>query len=306
LRETKYLWRTTDGEVLYDGVTMLQILVETVKPSIRAGVADLKEKLRHSKLATFGYDVTKLTDKMESTYKEIIKQGQSHEDYLLDLFRALSTGNNEVFQRFISDEEGKYECGTDISPDELIQLATTRFNNMVAKKTWKTGESKDAKITALTTQLSNLEKKFGDKSNGKKSTKGNNESSSDAKKSGGRFDIDSWRLTKSLGASCEKEGKTWYWCHHQHNEGKGMYVTHKPDDHVSWKDKKKDKKTDSSSSNSKSNSSAKSSNGSTKKSLSLSDNLKATLVTKFKCSKEEAAAVWKQCCKEADDDSSVN
>ena len=39
-------------------------------------------------------------------------------------------------------------------------------------------------------------------------------------------------MKKTFGDSVEKSGKTWFWCPHQHNDGKGMYVTHKPEEHT--------------------------------------------------------------------------
>ena len=48
LKENMYLWKTSSGRTFYDGPTMLQILIETVKPSLRTGIADLKDKLRGS------------------------------------------------------------------------------------------------------------------------------------------------------------------------------------------------------------------------------------------------------------------
>ena len=42
--------------------------------------------------------------------------------------------------------------------------------------------------------------------------------------------IDEWRKTKSHGESIYKDGKMYYWCE-QHQEGKGLYVTHHPKDH---------------------------------------------------------------------------
>lgn len=284
LRESMYLWRTSTGEILYDGVTMLQLLVEIVKPSLRAGVADLKEKLRHSKLSTFGYDVTKMLDKMETTYQEITANEQTHEDYILDLFRALLTGKNEIFHRFIQDKEGEYDCGLDITPDTLITLATTRYNNMVAKSKWKTTESKDAKIVALTTKLDDLEKKFKEKKAG---GSGGGKSGGGTSSGKSRFDIPEWRLKKTLGTTVEKDGKTYHWCSKQHNKGKGMYVTHAEKDHVAWQEKK-------SSNDSSSNSNSSSKSTSDKKSLALSDSLKAAMVTKFKCSKEEATKLWSE------------
>ena len=43
---------------------------------------------------------------------------------------------------------------------------------------------------------------------------------------------DEWQITNK-GESIEHEGKTWWWCP-RHREGKGMYVTHKPEDHDTW------------------------------------------------------------------------
>ena len=40
--------------------------------------------------------------------------------------------------------------------------------------------------------------------------------------------------TKKVGDSIEKEGKTWWWCP-DHNQGKGLYVRHKPANHHKWK-----------------------------------------------------------------------
>ena len=205
LKENMYLWKTSSGRTFYDGPTMLQILIETVKPSLRTGIADLKDKLRGSKLSTFKYNVKKMTDKMQGTYNEILKHGQTHEDFILDLFCALLTCKNDVFHGFITQEQDKYETGEDIIPGTLIKDSVTKYNNMITKNQWNAGESKDAKIVALTTQLKQLEKKFDGKKFPPKV--GNTSKGSET---GSRFTLDKWRLTKSAGSSTECDGKTWY------------------------------------------------------------------------------------------------
>jgi hypothetical protein len=161
---------------------------------------------------------------------------------------------------------------------------------MVAKKTWKQSvDTKDSKITALTTKLNELEKRSQSSNNNQIGSGG----SGGIGGSGGsskRFDIPEWRLTKTLGPTVEKDGHTWHWCSKQHNEGKGMYVTHKEVDHVAWipKSEKGDKTSTSTTSTNQSD-----------KSLTLSNTLKAAMVTKFKCSKDEATKLWADCCKES-------
>ena len=41
----KYTWKDSDGAQLYDGPTMLQILVQTINPSTMVGISTLKDKL---------------------------------------------------------------------------------------------------------------------------------------------------------------------------------------------------------------------------------------------------------------------
>ena len=135
--------------------------------------------------------------------------------------------------------------------------------------------TKGTKLVALATELQALKKQVhSSQSNGGKSSNG----SGKEKKT---FTIDELRLKKSHGEKVEKDGKTWYWCHHQHNDGKGMYVAHHPDTHTEWYKNRKKSKEAKKSGDSKS--------GGTGKSLQVNDKLIATMVAKFKCLDTEAA-----------------
>ena len=160
MKEELYLWENNNGEKFYDGPTMLQICIEKVNPSTRVGVSQLKESLRSIKAATFGHNVRDLTDKMDSTYRDIIQRGSTHDDYVMDLFNALLTCKNSIFNAYIQREKDKWDTGMDIDPDSLISDAVTKYNNMVAKKEWKQVEAPNSKIAALTTQLNELQEKF--------------------------------------------------------------------------------------------------------------------------------------------------
>ena len=49
-----------------------------------------------------------------------------------------------------------------------------------------------------------------------------------------------WKMTKK-GETIEHEGYILHWCkHHAHTEGlwDGLYVSHKPENHESWKEEK--------------------------------------------------------------------
>ena len=47
-----------------------------------------------------------------------------------------------------------------------------------------------------------------------------------------KFETPEWQITKK-GDKIQQDGKTWGWCPN-HNNGKGMYVRHKPENHEKW------------------------------------------------------------------------
>lgn len=71
-----------------------------------------------------------------------------------------------------------------------------------------------------------------------------------------------------------------------------MYVTHKEEDHVDWQDRKRSGT--SGKSVSKGDDSSNKSDTSTNKSMTLSENLKAAMVSKFKCSSGDAMKLWSE------------
>jgi hypothetical protein len=280
LKESLYLWKSSTGEFFYDGGTMLQILVEKVNPTTRVGVVNLKDKIRNCKLANFGHNVRDMLDNIISLNDEIEERGFTHDDLVYDIFQALLSGNNEAFSSFVQRKKDDWDIGNDMTSDEIVTSAVQKYNNMVMQKTWKQTESKNAKIVALTTQVQNLEKKLNS-GDYKKSSGGN--SNHDNKKSS-KLNVAEWRLTKTFGNSVVKDDKTWHWCSKQHNKGKGMYVTHKEEDHTPWQERKKNDQSKKSNSNN--------SQGGSNKSMTLSDNLKAAMVSKFKCTEDDAAKLW--------------
>ena len=284
----KYTWKDSDGAQLYDGPTMLQILVQTINPSTMVGISTLKDKIRSITLPGFHHNVVDMFSHQSRIYNEILQLGKTHDDLMYDTFKSLSTTNNEEFEMFVKDLKGKWETDTNeesaLTHDELVEKCTAKYNNLVDQKAWNTNNTKNAKLVALATQVKTLEQKLADSTNN--STSNRNTGGPNKSNRNGKFGgpLPAWRLTKSLGDKTERDGLTWYWCHHQHNNGKGMYVTHKPEDHTSWLERKNKSKENRN--KSKSGTQAPNDN-----SLQLQDKLKAALVTKFKCSESEATTL---------------
>jgi hypothetical protein len=278
LRKKDFTWiNTTTGEVHFDGATLLFILFLTINPSTRVGVSGLKQLISKATLAAFGHNVIDMLNDMASNYARILELGGSHEDYLLHLFAALLTTNNEIFQQFIQAEKNRWELGEDYLADTLIDKATTKYNNMTSDNQWKSNETKDAKIMALSTQLAALEKAFV-------STKSSFTSKSDDDKTGvpGARNVQKWRAVKNKGEKCEVDGLTWWWCPKHKLEGSfdGLYVRHHPNDHVDWQKRKDDRKK-------QQQGLSEGGRNNVPQKLSMSDKLKTALMTKYDFSETE-------------------
>ena len=279
LKKSQFLWKDDSGEEFYDGVTMLQILVTQVKPTTNVGVYGLKTKIRNCKLSNFGHNVHEMIDTIEDYVQQISDQNGSYDDLMYDTLNALLTTKNDEFRSFIRGEKDKFDIGDELQFNDLTSRAKAKYNNLVLGSKWKENAG-DSKIVALATQVEQLKKELGAARN---SSKNENKNTSKV-----TLNVAEWRKTKSHGDSVNKDGKQWWWCPHQHNHGKGMYVTHPPDKHVSWKEKKLNNKDNDKDSKKDAN----------KKTMTLSDNLKAAMVSKFKCSLNDAEELWKSVCKD--------
>ena len=291
-KSSKYTWAGQDDEEM-DGPTILWILMQTCNPSTRVGVSELKEELRSATSAKFNHDIQKLTDFMSSKYREIKEKGQKHEDIILDVFNAFKTVPNPDFAAHVRDERKHWELGGEKDVDQIISEALTIYNNAITANRWQTTDPKDAKIIALTTQVQKLvEMQTPLVANATQATNQNRNPS--------RFqftEIAAWRMKKGP-EKLEKDGKTWFWCPHHKIEGQydGLYVTHKPEDHDAWLQRKNDRlaKRRRAKDNQKDSDEGKQSHEDGSKKLIISDSLKAALMTHMDVSPEQIDALVKE------------
>ena len=105
----------------------------------------------------------------------------------------------------------------------------------------------------------------------------------------------------------ERDGKTWYWCdkHKYNNKGVitlGMYVTHKPDGHDAWMERRNKGRKGGAAASTGNNSAGKPtttpsvSNDSSALKLSLSKSLQAALVTTAGITEDQFKKIWADAC----------
>ena len=240
LQADKFAFHGADGEVKYDGATMLFLIFQKIDPSTVVGLDAVLTKLERAKLGDHSNDVDTMLQMMENHYRTLKENGRAPENYRRLLLDALATGPNDTFNKFIQRIEDDVESGigshSAITSDTLITAARTKFNNMDSKDLWDKVDPRDAKIMALATMVESLQKS----------------GTSGAAKAGTALVVDAnqawqakttndeyidglarWRI-KNVGPSKELGGKTYYWCPHHVKPGKwdGMYVLHRPEDHT--------------------------------------------------------------------------
>ena len=287
------------GDEEVDGPTILWILLQICNPSTMVGVVELKDDLRKAMSLKFQHNVKQLTDYMSSKFRNIQEKGQTHEDYILDLFNALAKVPNSDFAVHVCDERRTWELGADKSSEEFIAKVVTIYNNAVSAARWEEKNPKDAKILALTTKVDELleqQQKWVALATWQK--QGNQNRSYGAQTHDKIQAIADWRMKKNS-ESLEKEGKTWYWCpkHVVPDKYVGLYVEHKPEDHEEWKKRREAWRSRTPDSKKGADNDKKESES---KKLVLSYTLKAALITRCDLTGAQADALLKEVQDELD------
>ena len=195
-----------------------------------------------------------------------------------------------------------------VTSQELMNDASAYFVNLKNTGSWKIELSRSSQIVALTTQLTELKTEFDKLSASKGPPK-----LDDNRPAGGpaKYIFELWRLEKVDNKNehnmVERDGKTWYWCdkHKYNNKGvitHGMYVTHKPDGHDAWMERRNKGRKGGAAASTGNNSAGKPtttpsvSNDSSASKLSLSKLLQAALVTTAGITEDQFKKIWADAC----------
>ena len=281
-----YEWRNlSTGELQQDGATMLKILMDILKPSLKIGLKEYKNVLKNANGKKYQNNVIEMLDVMEAAYDEItVTHGKTYDSYMEDLFSSLKTFPNRLFTDYVIRIEDDWEADNtnDLDDiDELILKVRTKFNNMVNSEKWDYVDPADAKIMALTTSLDDVKKQLEEE-------KAKNTTSKD-KKQNPPFDE---RRCKFAGDKITLDGVQYDWCnkgHKSHASPDGMYMP-AGHNHDQWLENRKQRGYTRNRSNTSSTSSSAVRGAAANKKMILAEKMQAALVTKCGFSNDEAEA----------------
>lgn len=292
----KDLFMFTDqasGEVHFDGPTMLKLILTQVNPDTIIGMDQLKAQLETMKLHEHGNDVAKMLTSMQSIFNTLKENGHEPDSYHRYIYTTLISGPNANFnafmQRIIDNIQSGNSYHKDISADNLIVTARTKYNNTIADKSWGKVDPRDAKIMALTTALEEIRTAAPTNS-------GKSVNATDAGVKNKFAALEEWRK-KFDGDEKVVSGRTFYWCkHHKGKDYDSLYVSsHCPAQHDAWSKDKRASRNDRCLPKDATRNSAKSDAGnsaSNKSKLGLTDKLKQVLMTNACMSKEDVEKLY--------------
>ena len=163
--ENFFAWHDSNGDMFFDGVMMLYLVMVECNPETKVGVQVLRDKISNTKSAMFDHDAPRMMEHIASAMILITDQGETHDNPMKDYFNALLTVPNTEFHQYFSLEMMGWQGGTKVyAYEDLAEMAKTIYNNVVTTGTWDAVDSKDARIMALTTQLEVLSKSTSPKS----------------------------------------------------------------------------------------------------------------------------------------------
>ncbi len=146
----------TNSKYNYNGPTILHILMVSVNPNTRVGIAGFKGKIRVAKMGLFNHNVKDLLTDIALNHNLIVKQGFTHNNVIMDTFNTLLTSKNVEINAYIQHHKDAWEEGKSFTLDGILVNTINNCNNMVHKKLWNKADPKNGKLLALTTELEDL------------------------------------------------------------------------------------------------------------------------------------------------------
>jgi len=180
-----------------NGLLLLKVIVQKSHIDTRATVTVIRTRLSSldAKIADFSDDIVEFNKYVKTQRTNLEARGEKTLDLLVNLFKGYKSVADQAFVRYIETKEDEYNEGKDFSPEELMEIAETKYKTLLEVGHWKQPSSQDRKIVALTAQIKQLETANKQVA---KDWKKSDAAASTSKKSdgkGGNGSNDKWYLT---------------------------------------------------------------------------------------------------------------
>ena len=235
-----------DDKTFNDGPTLLKLIQDKARgKAIRQQMKNTREAIKSLSLKEHKWNITSFNKKLESLLTTLKNNEEQFlaKDILDVVVNNYKLVKHQDFSQMVSMETLAAEkADRDINYEELMALGDAKFQSLVNQGIWGKRTAQEDQILALQTQFKALQSQQDQDSNkGTPSTPGtptqptgNGKSRDDKKSNYAEWQFKNPDKKKTVKKTIKVKGVetevTYYWCPH-HNQNKGMWVRHKPEDY---------------------------------------------------------------------------
>ena len=117
---------------IQSGPALLKVIIRESLLDTNATVRNIRQQLSSldTYLPTIGHDISKMNMHVKELIQKLTARGQTTQDLLVNLFKGYSAASDDVFTRYIEKKEEEYDDGTNITPNEHMQLAANKYKTL--------------------------------------------------------------------------------------------------------------------------------------------------------------------------------
>ena len=178
-------------------------------------------------MKAFNDNVDEFNQYVSAQVEDLAAGGQTSDDLLVYLFRSYLVVKDNSFRAYMQRKKELYDerGNVPMPPEELMDLALTKYLQLKQEGTWKAKSKEEEQIIALTAKLKeaqdtlhSLKSASSDKPNSGSSNSGNSGKKKDKKKDKDNKGISAWKKVRPKGGegTLERNGKKYKWCDHHH------------------------------------------------------------------------------------------
>ena len=157
LQQHKFAFTDITGMKIYDGPTMLKVLLEEIDPTASVNVELHRQAIEGPKIQEHKGNVIEMCKSIERHFQAIVENGHAYdaETYRRHILDALLSGPNVDFNTRMksikSEVDVEYGYNANVAPATLLMYAKQLYTNISRHNEWSKVDPWDAQILALTT-----------------------------------------------------------------------------------------------------------------------------------------------------------
>ena len=143
------------------GTLLLKVILRESHIDTNATEASIRTKLSNldQNMSTINNDISKFNAYVRHLQLSLAARGAQSGDLLSNLFKGYLACSDRIFVRYIEKKQEDYEEGNNVTPNELMLLAKTRYDVIREKGLWNALSPEQKEILALKAQVNGLSKK---------------------------------------------------------------------------------------------------------------------------------------------------